>query len=175
MPDTTLPRGLIASAKTLISGGGRKPRQADLRRAVSSAYYAVFHALAKTCADVLVGKTKSKRPNKAWVEVYRGLDHGIAKTACERAGNVAFPQAIKDFSDAFGQLQFARHCADYDPIIRLSKVEATGFITLAEDSISALDACTSNDKIAFATWVLITTKGAADARKRALAGNGRHL
>ena len=176
MPDTTLSKGLIASAKTLCpSNGVRKPRQADLRRAVSAAYYAVFHELARTCADALVGKTKAKRPNKAWVEVYRGLDHGTAKNACNAAANVAFPQGIKDFSDAFKQLQAARHAADYDPMIRLSKIEALSFITLAEDSISALAGAGRNDKIAFATWVLITSKGANEARARARAANPRQV
>lgn len=176
MPDTTLAKGLIDSAMTLCAASAkRKPRQADLRRAVSAAYYAVFHELARTCADALVGKTKAKRPNKAWVEVYRGLDHGTAKTACNGASNVAFPQGIKDFADAFKQLQSARHSADYDPMIRLSKIEALGFITLATDSIQALKATGSNDKIAFATWVLITSKGASEARTRVRGGNIRQI
>lgn len=175
MPDTKLASGLLDSAKSLVPANGRKPKQADLRRAVSAAYYAVFHELARTCADALVGKTKSRRPNKAWVEVYRGLDHGAAKNACNGAGNVAFPQGILDFADAFKQLQTARHGADYDPMIRLSKVEALGFITLAEDSMSALKGANANDKLAFAAWVLITSKGASDARSRARGQNPRQL
>lgn len=176
MPDGTLADGLLGSAITLIkSGGKKKPKQAHLRRAVSAAYYAVFHALAKTSADSLVGKTKSRRPNKAWVEVYRGLDHGTVKTACEGAGGVAFPKGIKDFADAFLQLQAARHSADYDPMIRLSKVEAIGYVMLAHDAIWALRAVSQNDQIAFATWVLITSKGAMAARRRVRAGKSRDL
>ena len=176
MPDVPLADGLIGSARLLCSGGGRgKPKQADLRRAVSSAYYAVFHALARTCADVLIGKTKSRRPNKAWVEVYRGLDHGIVKNACEAASRVAFPQEIQDFADAFHQLQMARLGADYDPMVRVSKTEAIGYIVLAEDSIAALEAAPYNDKLAFAAWVLIATKGAKAARVRAKGGDTRTL
>lgn len=168
MPDATLARGLIGSAKSLCPANMlRRPKQANLRRAVSAAYYAVFHELALTCANALVGTNKSNRSNKAWVEVYRGLEHGATKKACQRARRVGFPQEIKDFADAFEQLQEARHAADYDPIVRLSKVEALGYITLAEDSIASLKQVIRKDKVAFATWVLITSKGADTARRRA--------
>lgn len=176
MPDITLAKGSIASAKTLCSASGRgKPRQADLRRAVSAAYYAVFHELARTCADALVGKTKAKRADKAWVEVYRGLDHGAARKACDTSVNVVFPQGIKDFSDAFKQLRSARHAADHDPMIRPGEIEALGLITLAEDSINALSGAGRNDRIAFAAWVSITSKGATRARPRARVGDPRQL
>lgn len=176
MPDIRLSKGLLTSAAALCPESNRsKPRQADLRRAVSTAYYAVFHELARTCAYALVGKTKSRRPNKAWVEVYRGLEHGSVKNACKGAQNVAFPQEIKDFADAFEQLQAARHRADYDPMIRVSKVEALSFIALAADCIQAIASVGAIDKVAFATWVLITSKGATDARTRARAGNMRQI
>lgn len=176
MPDTTLAGGLLDSARALCpSNTGKKPKQADLRRAVSAAYYAAFHELARTCADALVGKTKSKRPNKAWVEVYRGLDHGVAKDACHRAVNISFPVGILDFADAFKQLQAARHGADYDPMIRVSKVEVLGFISLAEDCINALKSAGDNDKVAFAAWVLITSKGATDARLKVKKGTVRQI
>lgn len=171
-PDETLAEGLIDSANALAArGGSGKPEQADLRRASSTAYYAVFHALARMCADVLVGSDET-RPNKAWVEVYRGLNHGTVRTACTNAQNVAFPPGIKQFSRALELLQKVRHAADYDPTDRLTRVSVNGSIKLAEESIAALDSVARRDKIAFATWVLVTSKGAQDARKRARTGNG---
>ena len=47
--------GEHVQARRLALAGPRRPRQADLRRAVSTAYYALFQAMAKDCADVLVG------------------------------------------------------------------------------------------------------------------------
>lgn len=176
MPDTGLAAGLIASSKALCDLPAKpKPTQANLRRSVSSAYYAVFHQLARTCADALVGTSRQRRPNRAWVEVYRGLEHGVARNACDQAGNIGFPDGVKTFANAFRQLQFARMAADYDPMIRLDKVETLGLITLAEDSITALQAVSRTDRIAFATWVLITTRGAVDARKRARSQNTRGI
>ncbi|GEO82734.1 hypothetical protein [Pararhodospirillum oryzae] len=176
MPDVSLAKELIATAQTLVHAKGkRKPKQADLRRAVSTAYYAVFHALARVGADSLVGTSKSARPNRAWVEVYRSLDHGSAKTACQAATNISFPQGIKNFADAFVQLQNARHEADYNPMIRLNKMDTLSYIALAEDGINTLNDQNQNDKRAFAVWVLMSSKGVQQARNWSKRGNIRTL
>ena len=48
--------GLVGTARRLATSGAKgKPRQSDLRRAISTAYYALFHALAKDGADLFVG------------------------------------------------------------------------------------------------------------------------
>ena len=51
------PQDLLTLAVELASGSSRgRPGQVELRRAVSSVYYALFHALANSCADLLVGR-----------------------------------------------------------------------------------------------------------------------
>ncbi|WP_157932959.1 hypothetical protein [Roseovarius salinarum] len=132
---------------------------------MSSSYYAMFHALGRMCADSLVGTQPARRPNKAWVEVYRGLAHSACLDACKNAHAVEFPQEVKDFADAFKQLQEARHIADYDPTTRFNKETAEEKLALAETSITALKNVPSRHKKAFATWVLITSHGAKQARK----------
>lgn len=173
MPDGNLAKGFIGAAKRLIPASAKRPTQASLRRAISTSYYAVFHALAKMAADSLVGVVKAKRSDKAWVEVYRGLTHGHCKTACEGAKNIRFPEELHDFSDAFMQLQEARHLVDYDPMIRVRKEDALFYISLAERSIQALKNTGMLDRRAFATWVLITSQGAKNARQRAKVSNSR--
>lgn len=175
MPDATLAKSLIGTAKRLAPTKSNKPTQANLRRCISTCYYSVFHALAKNCADGLVGGTKSRRPNKAWVEVYRGLEHGIGKNACTGARKIDFPQEIKDFAEAFVQLQDARHAADYDPMVRPTKADALFCISLAERSIEAINGVKPADKKAFATWVLISSRGATEARKRVKDGKQRGM
>ncbi|AVL53981.1 hypothetical protein CEP88_16160 [Roseobacter denitrificans] len=167
MPDGRLAQNFLSTARRLAPVSARRPNQANLRRCISTCYYAVFHALAKTAADSLVGATKSRRPNKAWVEVYRGLGHGACKDACKKAGQVSFPQEVHDFADAFIQLQEARHRADYDPMYRPNKAEALVYIALAEKSIATLKAVPTTDKKAFVAWVLITSPGAKHARELA--------
>lgn len=175
MPDPNLSASFLRAAKRLTPEAQSKPLQGNLRRAISSCYYAVYHALAKSCADCLVGATKERRPNKAWVEVYRGLSHNLCKDACSTSKNVNFPEEIHDFADAFRQLQDARENADYNPLVRPTKEDAQFFIGLAEQSIRTLKAVPQKDRKAFAAWVLITSPGAKRARSRMRTGDGRNL
>jgi uncharacterized protein (UPF0332 family) len=146
---------LLALAERLAKAGPRKPRQADLRRAVSTAYYALFHAVAKNGADCTVGSVKKSRPEKAWAQAYRALDHGLAKTACEAARNLGFPQEIKDCADAFVELQKQRHNADYDPVLRLTRAEAREAAVKARDAVAKLRIASIKHRRAFAIQVLM--------------------
>lgn len=132
----------------------RRPRQADLARAVSTAYYAMFHALAYDCANLMIGGQKADRSKHAWRQVYRSLEHGAAKTACGRAEIGQFPSGIIDFAGNFRALQSKRHSADYDPTCRLTRSEVERDIDIAEESIRKLSLCGAKDRRAFAAFVL---------------------
>ena len=76
---------LIALARMLASApehGERRgrPQQTRLRKAVSAAYYAMFHALRASNADTLIGGSPQFRRLPAWTLTYRALDHGFAKS-----------------------------------------------------------------------------------------------
>lgn len=143
----------LEQAIRLANMSALKPRQIDLRRAISAAYYAVFHSFCQNCADTLVGTSKRKRPNRAWQQVYRGLDHGAARSACEAARNIGFPQQIKDCADTFIELQKQRHDCDYDPNIRVSRFEALAVVKRAREAVKNLRKSTFNDRKAFAVQV----------------------
>jgi uncharacterized protein (UPF0332 family) len=145
---------LITVARRLALASPKKPRQADLRRSINSAYYALFHALAKDAADLVAG-VGQRRPEKAWAQVYRSLQHGEAKTACENARNLNFPASIIFCADAFVALQKRRHDADYNPTFRASRQLAIEMVQLAEDAISNLKASTRQDRKAFAILLLL--------------------
>lgn len=145
----------IALADRLASASPRRPRQVDLRRAVSTAYYALFHAIAKTVADIMVGARKGHRSEQAWAQAYRGLQHGDAKSACEGMRNQIIAPAIKNCADVFVRLQQSRHAADYDPLYRLSRAEAIEAVCIARDAIEKLRSAPSQDGRAFAVQVLV--------------------
>ena len=105
------PRDLLETARRLAHPGAVQPTQADLRRAVSTAYYALFHCLAAAAADLLTG---SSRRGPEWHQVYRAPEHGKARSACQQQGVMrTFPTAIRNFAETFVDLQGARHAADY--------------------------------------------------------------
>jgi hypothetical protein len=78
-PGSVLPRDLLETAKDLASYRSGRPRQAHLRRAVSTRYYALFHTLAKSCADLVIGSSRGTRSEPAWNQVYRSLQHGFVR------------------------------------------------------------------------------------------------
>lgn len=150
----TLSRDLLTTARRLARASPSKPRQADLRRAVSTAYYALFHALAKECADRFVG-TSSRRSPDAWTQAYRAVDHGPAKNACGEAGNLGFHVNIIRFANAFTSLQEERHRADYDPDTRYSRADVLVLVANAEHAMKDFRNTPAPDRTAFAVRVLL--------------------
>ena len=151
------PRDLIRIAKQLASGavGGRRgrPRQTELRRAVSAAYYALFHALALSCANLLSGTDRS-RPS--WEQIYRGLEHGHARNQCnDQSGMTAFPVDIRYFGRRFVYTQGLRQHADYLPDASYSRRWVMQLIDETETALSSFENATNADRRAFAIHVLM--------------------
>ena len=142
---------LIETARGLTELSPRRPTQANLRRAVSTAYYAVFHCLAGTAADTLMGTGR----NDAWHQTYRALEHTGARNACRNLGVMrAFPRAIQDFADTFVALQKARHQADYALDGRYYKLNVLSEIDSAEMAIGRLEDADIRHRRRFAAHVL---------------------
>lgn len=142
----------MADELTAYGGAGR-PRQAYLRRSLSTTYYALFHALAKMCADELIGVTRVN--TDAWVRVYRALEHGPAKTALNHPNIHSLGPAAKAFSEAFVELQEKRHTADYDPRpFRFGRKAAKGYVQQARNAIAQLGQLKDEERRVIATTVL---------------------
>jgi uncharacterized protein (UPF0332 family) len=144
---------LLSTARKLARSASR-PRQTDLTRAVSTAYYALFGFLAKECADLLVG-TGQARNLSCWRHVHRALDHGFAKSSCERVASLRFPPQIVQFATTFIAMQEQRHTADYDPTSRFTRAEVISLIDGVEQAIADYKAAPRPDKLAFAVLVLL--------------------
>ena len=150
-----LPGDLLATANTLVESSIGKPRQSDLRRAVSATYYAMFHTLAKCCADLLVGGPGSKRSKPAWKQVYRALAHGPARDACNNKTLIAkFPQEIQNFANQFVEMQVKRHIADYDPDEKFYKSAVSIDLVITGITIDKFNGAPLKDRRAFAAFVL---------------------
>jgi hypothetical protein len=104
---------LIHLAEHLATYDVGRPRQASLKRAISTAYYAVFHALAELCAHELV-KWRAGWPGRAAIS--RSLEHSSASRLATMARNhELFAGSFLAIGAALLELQRERHVADYDP------------------------------------------------------------
>jgi hypothetical protein len=106
----------------LVDHNPAAPVEADLRRGVSTAYYALFHLLVFSGTDRLVA-VAALRPRAA-----RAFGHNVMKTVCHEYARLSrdstgrfiiaatgeiVPQGVRDIASAFVALQEARHRADY--------------------------------------------------------------
>jgi hypothetical protein len=147
---------LLALARLLVDRNPGAQIEAELRRAVSTAYYALFHLLIHEATTRLVAIV-SLRPRVA-----RSFDHRVMKSECQdyakltlnaagqyvtTAGQVV-PQQIRDIASAFVALQEARHQADYNTATTVTHVQADTDVMRAE--------------AAFLAWVAVQADPAAD-------------
>ena len=130
-----------------------------MRRATSTAYYALFHCLARACADLMVGGDGAKKSPEAWSQVYRALSHGTAKDQCKNQKVMnKFPQEIQDFANQFVAMQTNRHEADYNPTGSYFKSAVMAHIATTERAIKDFGKATVKDRRAFAAWVLFKVR-----------------
>ena len=147
------PSALIAVARALLNGvldgGVVDASQTELQRAVSCAYYAMFHTLAASNADALIGDTPAARQRWTWQQAYRAIDHRPTRNKLTRASlGSRFPVAVSRFGEAFAVAQRMRHAADYDPENVFSSPDVAEIIDRAEVNINAfsqIDAAVRRD------------------------------
>lgn len=149
------PVDLLTNAQVLLSSAGGRPTEVSLRRATSAAYYALFHCVARECADLLIGGANSSRSKPAWRQVYRALEHNFAKSQCADKGVIhRFPKPIEDFANHFVAMQEKRHKADYDPFHRIYKSEVAVDIALTKQAMEQFKRTPKRDRQAFCALVL---------------------
>lgn len=135
-----------ASELARIDATGR-PKQANLRRAISAAYYALFHYLVDQSCRNSIGTRHIQAPCRQVVG--RAFEHKSIKDACRSfAGGTlkasvskglppsfAIPQPIRDVATTFCELQDKRHEADYDMTERFQRSDVLGLVDQAERAI----------------------------------------
>lgn len=125
---------LLTQAGELIHKNEPKSTQADLRRAVSTSYYALFHLLISE--TILNWSRDSSRDAFG-----RMFDHALMRKASQRLlDSRLFPfsdedqtlvQNLRTVAQAFVQLQDKRHIADYHNGIHWSHTESLREVTTA--------------------------------------------
>ena len=73
---------------------------AAIRRAISTAYYAAFHALTANNAEVLIDALTDQLTADAWIRIYRGLNHNQARAQLQQ-NRTQLSVAARTFADLF--------------------------------------------------------------------------
>ena len=108
-----------------------------LKRAISTAYYAMFHALCLSNANLVAGQATDQPTREAWTRTYRSLDHGPAKDRMARRRSLTEP-VLRQFATVFALLQEQRQNADYDPHSMYLREQVVTLIDLAESATERL-------------------------------------
>jgi uncharacterized protein (UPF0332 family) len=132
---------LLGQARHLAQLEPRKPKQASLRRSVSTAYYSVFHLFSDAAAKRLVaGVGRDVHRNL----IRRSMTHGRMADACKAFGRgrgptdglVVSPEVMA-IARAFVILQDERHTADYDLLTSFTRARVNVALQTAADVFEA--------------------------------------
>jgi uncharacterized protein (UPF0332 family) len=139
----SFPEDLLEQAYDLAQKEPANPKQASLRRAVSTAYYALFHLL----IDEAVSKWAVERQRSV---LARTFEHGKMKAICDDVlksakGGSGVPPELSIVARSFIQLQQHRHTADYDNSKQWSRTDVENVLSLAADAFSAWRAISKLD------------------------------
>jgi hypothetical protein len=139
---------LLDQARALTKRDKTKPKQVNLRRAVSSAYYALFHFLVEESCRTILG---TQNDSRAYRDVLaRAFDHSSMKQACASFEGGTLPTSVlkglpspflieadlQQVAATFVEAQEKRHLADYDRSERFARKDVEGFV---EQVQSAMD------------------------------------
>lgn len=139
---------LIRASRLLASG---QPSQEALRRAVSTVYYAMFHALATSNADLIVGN-RSQANQTNWISTYRSLRHFRAENPLHGWPHL-FSPTVQNFAVVIGSNKKRREDADYNPDVNFFQNQVNTWIDRAEQAILDFNAATPQERsmVALAT------------------------
>lgn len=171
-------RHLLDQARRLAGAGSQpgRPRQVDLRRAVSAAYYSVYHDISLRSASHVVGYGAAAidAPSDAALHLVRWYSHGGLALAARltedlqsasvdpgwKPGRRAAWEVLHDRNPGqlppslvlvtrrVRDLQEQRHSADYDHVESVSRAQALGAVAEADAVLQHLAANAATDPYA---------------------------
>jgi hypothetical protein len=159
------PNHFFEQANKLITIQVGPPRQVDVRRAISAAYYATFHATITAAADPFIGITN--RDTSRYGLVYRSVSHAWLRDLCKEvqkstlsnkfkphAPSSGFGLNVTAFAAAVVELQEKRHSADYDVTVRMNKSDAVLAISTAQAALRRFSKASKTRRVAFLSLLL---------------------
>ena len=157
------PWKLIEAAEDFAKakGGKGRPRAIWLRRAVSTAYYALYHAFSRGVAEQLLPGGSSDDQLRLTRPFRHGGFKGICGHIASRGGGGKSVKHLEpmverlrktellDVAEVFFDLQEARHQADYDHLEAFSKQGTLGLVRVAKKALQTLESAQVEDREVF--------------------------
>lgn len=147
---------LLEQSKSLATAARGRPKQANLRRAISSAYYAIYHLLSSETARLFVREPDFVNIGSL---IQRTLVHREMKRASASIADGKLPEGIqpdglsfqptphlKLICKTFIKLQELRHLADYDTSQQFSMGQTLELIRDTERAFAAWDIVRNSDE-----------------------------
>jgi hypothetical protein len=144
----SLPDDLRRQAWHLARLDRGRPSQASLRRAVSAAYYSLFHLLIGEATRVMLGSRTDRRVFRQIIA--RGFSHGSMVACCKSFAGGTLPQSISsvlptlpvppdltEVAGVFVRLQEERHRADYNLAASFQRTEVVDLLTDLDGAVGA--------------------------------------
>jgi len=163
------PDHLFEQAERLIAPQAGRPRQADVRRAISAAYYGIFHAAITEAVDQFVGA--ANRDKAQYGLAYRSASHSRLREVCGEVRkatpsskyrpyvpSTGFGAHIVKFAEAVVELQEQRHAADYDIMVRMNRSDALLAVATARAAVAALRAADQAEQLAFLGLLMFSAR-----------------
>lgn len=155
---------LFEQARFLATRDARRPKQVNLRRAVSAAYYAVFHFLVDAACRMQLGNQHQQAGFRH--ALGRAFTHTALKSACSGFGGgnlkkdickglpltngvYVIPKPIQNLAAAFVELQRRRHLADYDRTENFRRSNVMLLIEQAMNHVADFEQLPPSDDRAF--------------------------
>ena len=120
---------------------------------MSTAYYAVFHALARNNADNIIGPPANPSMASDWTAAYRRMRHGYAAAQLQQH-TFTLDRNGREFSSSFIDLKTARETADYNPDAVFNLASASQWLNRAIAALNNLGAMSPTDKRTITNIVL---------------------
>jgi len=141
-PDSNRPDQVNVSSKAEKRG---RPKQAKLRRSISTAYYSLFSLLVEEATTLMVGSGKKKKALRGYM--MRAISHEVIRDVCKGFASRnpddrtrkaldghEIPGDLADVARTCHNLQTDRHEADYNLVRIFTKKEAIDIIEETGDA-----------------------------------------
>lgn len=159
------PGDLLAVARSLCSADDASP--AALRRAVSTGYYALFHAVLRAAAGRYADDGSA-----AYALLYRSFEHGQMRAACEvvgrgrfggrlekTMGRAAVSEAARDFALGFVAAQERRMTADHEPRGAFDALDVRSGLAEVERALDAFGRIPAEERADLLALLMVRARG----------------